>query len=80
MKQLIINQYRKLKDLELNFTNGLNAISGTNGTCKSSLLHLISNSFQQVTKTCEWVKDEKCIQIINAVNGEVILHNGISIN
>ncbi|MBR3262649.1 MAG: AAA family ATPase [Lachnospiraceae bacterium] len=68
MKQLIINQYRKLKDLELNFTNGLNAISGTNGTCKSSLLHLISNSFQQVTKTCEWVKDEKCIQIINAVN------------
>lgn len=68
IKKLHITQYRKLKDLELDFAPGINAISGTNGTCKTSLLHLFSNSLQSVTRSCDWVTDKKCLQVINAVN------------
>ena len=68
IKSIEIKQYRNLKDLDLKFTPGLNAISGSNGTCKTSLLHLVGNSFQAVTKKCTWVNDNKCLQIIKAVN------------
>lgn len=51
IKDLQIVQYRKLKNLNIEFTNNVNVISGTNGTCKTSLLYLISNSFQKVKKT-----------------------------
>ena len=54
--------------MTLKFTPNLNAISGTNGTCKSSLLHMISNSCKAVTKTSDWVKDKDCLHIINSVN------------
>lgn len=68
IKDIHITQYRKLKNLDLEFKPGLNAISGTNGTCKTSLLHIISNSVRAVTTTCDWVKDKSCLRIINAVN------------
>lgn len=68
IKRLHINQYRKIKNLDFDFIPGLNAISGTNGTCKTSLLHLFSNSFQAVTRSCSWLTDARCLQIINAVN------------
>ena len=63
-----IEQYRKLKNISISFSPNVNAISGTNGTCKTSLLHLISNSFQAVNKTCQWLNDSSCLQVINAVN------------
>ena len=68
IKNINIIQYRKLKDLTLGFTKNINAISGTNGTCKTSLLHLLGNSLQAPTKTCSWITDEKCLPIIKAVN------------
>ncbi len=68
IKTLKINQYRKLKNLQLDFSPYLNVISGTNGTCKTSLLHLISNSFQAVTTGCDWVKDGKCLAAIKSIN------------
>ena len=68
IKSIEINQYRKLKNLNLKFSPELNAISGSNGTCKTSLLHLVGNSFQAVTKKCPWINDEKCLQIIKTVN------------
>ncbi len=68
IKNINIIQYRKLKDLTLGFTKNINAISGTNGTCKTSLLHLLGNSLQAPTKTCSWINDEKCLPIIKAVN------------
>ena len=68
IKEIDIEQYRKLKKIKLCFSKNLNAISGTNGTCKTSLLHLVSNSFQAVTKSCDWVKDNKCLPVISAVN------------
>jgi predicted ATPase len=59
---------KKISDMEFEFTSGINVISGTNGTCKTSLLHIISNAFQAVTKNCSWVNDIKCLQIINNIN------------
>lgn len=47
IKKLKFIHYRKLKDIELFFSRGVNIISGTNGTCKTSILHIISNSFKQ---------------------------------
>lgn len=68
IREMHITQYRKLKDINLSFSANLNAISGTNGTCKTSLLHLFSNAFQAVTRNCDWVIDSNCLQAIRAVN------------
>lgn len=68
IKKISISQYRKIKNLELDFVNRINILSGTNGTCKTSLLHIISNSFQAVTKTCSWLQDVNCLETIKKVN------------
>ena len=59
IKQIDIIRYKKFKDISFNFEAGINAISGENGTCKSSLLYLIGNSFQEVKTTCDWIKEKK---------------------
>lgn len=46
VKKIDFIHYRKLKNIEINFSEGVNVISGTNGTCKTSILHIVSNSFQ----------------------------------
>ena len=61
-------QYKKLKDLDLQFKEGLNIISGTNGTCKTSILQIISNSYQKVTNACNWVNDKKSLSLLNNTN------------
>ncbi|WP_051110819.1 AAA family ATPase [Rhizobium sp. 2MFCol3.1] len=43
-------QYRKLKKIQIGFEPGMNLISGTNGTCKSTLMHIVSNSFQALKR------------------------------
>ena len=68
IKKLSVIRYRKIKNLEFDFDKNINIISGTNGTCKTSLLHIVSNSFRAVTKKCNWLQDPKCIDIINKVN------------
>lgn len=68
IKNINIIQYRKLKDISLAFSKNVNAISGTNGTCKTSLLHLFSNALQAPTRSCSWITDDKCLPIIRAVN------------
>ena len=68
IRSIYIDQYRKLQNLNITMSESLNAISGTNGTCKTSLLHIISNSFQIVASTSEWVKDANCLKIIKSVN------------
>lgn len=68
IRKTSIIQYRKMKDMDLDFVKGINIISGTNGTCKTSILHIISNSFQAVTKACNWVNDSNCLETIRKVN------------
>lgn len=68
IKKLSITHYRKLRNIEINLVPGVNILSGTNGTCKSSILHIISNSFQSVTRTCPWVTNPNCLSCINKIN------------
>ena len=68
IKSIQVIKYRKLQNIDFNFSKGINIISGTNGTCKTSLVHMISNAFQAVTKTCDWVQDKSCLDIIKQIN------------
>lgn len=68
IKKIEIVKYKKLSNLTFEFGKRVNAVSGANSTCKTSLLHIISNSFQAPTKTADWIIDKKCISIINALN------------
>lgn len=54
--------------MDLEFSKGINVISGTNGTCKTSLLHIVSNAYQAVTKKCEWLQDSSCLDVIKQIN------------
>lgn len=69
IKDIKFNRYRKLKNIDIEFSTGVNVISGTNGTCKTSILHLISNSFQAINAKCDWVLDKKALNIIKTING-----------
>lgn len=71
IKQIKINKYKKFSDIVFDFETGINAISGENGTCKSSLLYLIGNSFQGISTSCNWINDKKAISVINAINSMV---------
>lgn len=68
IKKLHVNKYRKLNDIEFSFAPDINLISGTNGTCKTSILHLVSNSFQSITKKDDRVVNAKSIDIIKSIN------------
>lgn len=68
IKNIEVIEYRRLKDLKFEFEKGINIISGTNGTCKSSLLYLISNSFQSLTKNSKVTKDKDCLEILKTIN------------
>ena len=68
IKQLHVNKYRKLDGIDLMFDKDINLLSGTNGTCKTSILHLVSNSFQAITKKDARVVNSKSIEIIKSIN------------
>jgi len=60
--------YRKLKNININFNTNLNVIAGTNGTGKSSILHIISNSYKKITKSNPIIKNEDALKVINQMN------------
>ena len=68
IRKIDVTKYRKLQNMEFDLTREINVISGTNGTCKTSLLHMVSNSFQAVTKKCEWVQNPSCLDVIKQIN------------
>lgn len=68
VKKINVVKYRKLQNIEFDFSKGLNVISGTNGTCKTSLIHMISNAYQAVTKNCDWLQDKSCLDVIKQIN------------
>lgn len=56
IKRISFIAYRSLRNVDIEFDK-INVISGTNGTCKSSILHIISNSFQKYPdKVCQELK------------------------
>lgn len=70
IKSINFTRYRKLQGLELKFANEVNAISGENGTCKSSILHIIGNSYQKIKQTNPDV-DTKLLNVIKSINQTV---------
>lgn len=68
ISSLDFTAYRKLKNIKIGFNSKINIIAGTNGTGKSSILHIISNSFQSVVKTDPFVKDSNALDVINRMN------------
>lgn len=68
IKKISVNHYRKLKNVDIELSEGVNVLSGTNGTCKTSLLHIISNSCKAINKSCDWLKDPSCLDTIKKVN------------
>ena len=70
---LKIKHYRKLKDIEIDLAKRINIISGTNGTCKSSILYMVSNAFQEVKTTSVWLKNKDVIKNIKGVNNGINL-------
>lgn len=68
IEKIYVHKYRKLEEMELTFKKDINLLSGANGTCKTSILHLVSNSFQAVTKTDPKVIEKKSLDIIKSIN------------
>lgn len=68
IRQVNIIKYRKLIDISFDFSRNVNVISGTNATCKTSLLHIISNSFQAVTKSSTKLVNKSSVEIIKQIN------------
>lgn len=71
IKSIHIRKYKKLSNIDFEFTEGLNAISGTNGTCKSSLLHIFSNAFKTVKSTDNFLKNKGCVKNIKKTVGKL---------
>ncbi len=70
IKSIKFIKYKKFQDMEFTFsTDKLNMISGQNGTGKSSLLYLVSNSFQEPTKSQDLSNEQKgCLDQIKNIN------------
>lgn len=57
-----------MENIDFEFSKDINIISGTNGTCKTSLLYIISNSFKEIQKSNENIKDINIPTIISQIN------------
>ncbi|AFM80577.1 AAA family ATPase [Streptococcus mutans] len=68
VKELNFIAYRKLKAIKINFSPFVNVIAGTNGTCKSSILHLVSNSYRKVQTTADYIREPNAIKVISKIN------------
>lgn len=71
MKKIHFNTYKKLKNIDISLSLGINAIAGGNGTCKTSILHVLGNSYQQVKSTDSRLENSDCLKVINAINYSV---------
>lgn len=68
VKRIDFIHYKKIKAESMNFEPGLNVISGGNGTCKTSILHIISNSYKEVKSNAQFLKDPSCLRLIKDTN------------
>lgn len=67
IRKIHFNQFRKFTDVDIEFIDRINFIAGANGTCKTTLLHVVSNSFKAVNNNDERFKEE-AISIFTALN------------
>lgn len=68
IKNIEFKKFKKLINIDFEFDNDLNIISGTNGTCKTTILHLISNSFQMPLIRSPNYSNSNCLKVIKAIN------------
>ncbi|MUV06845.1 AAA family ATPase [Planococcaceae bacterium Storch 2/2-2] len=71
VKVLEIEEFKLIKNTKFEFSQYINAIAGGNGTAKSTLLHLISNSYKKPVQRNKDKKIVEAIKIINQVNAQV---------
>lgn len=72
IKNIHINKYKKLSNIDLNFEQGINIIAGANGTCKTSILHLLTNSLKNVNSNNSQ-ELKKCLKTIKKLNDKINL-------
>lgn len=68
IKDISFKKFKKLIDIDFSFDKDVNIISGTNGTCKTTLLHLISNGFQMPKVRSPNYSNNNCLKVIKAIN------------
>lgn len=73
IKSIKVFLYKNLKDINFSFSPGINVISGNNGTGKTTLLHIISNSFKAIQKNdLEFhINNEDFFDIFRATNSSI---------
>lgn len=68
IKDISFKKFKKLIDIDFSFDKDVNIISGTNGTCKTTLLHLVSNGFQMPKVRSPNYSNNNCLKVIKAIN------------
>lgn len=68
IKDISFKKFKKLIDIDFSFDKDVNIISGTNGTCKTTLLHLISNGFQMPKVRSPNYNNNNCLKVIKTIN------------
>ncbi|HBN0521470.1 TPA: AAA family ATPase, partial [Escherichia coli] len=68
IKEISFKKFKKLIDIDFSFNEDINIISGTNGTCKTTLLHLISNGFQMPPSRSQNYSNSNCVRVIKSIN------------
>lgn len=72
IEKIIINKYKKLEGIDFSFTPKINVISGTNGTCKTTLLHIVSNAFKAAKVVSENYSNAACVKVVK--NNNIIVN------
>ncbi|EHC1568861.1 ATP-binding protein, partial [Escherichia coli] len=68
INSIAFKKFKKIEDLSLDFSPDINLISGPNGSCKTTLLHLISNAFQMPALRSPNYKNSNCVKVLKAIN------------
>ena len=68
IEKITFLRYKRFNEIEIPIGKGVTAIMGVNATCKSSLLHVISNSYKAIPQSSDYCTDPDCIKTINAIN------------
>lgn len=71
IEDIEFTKYKRLENMTISFGKGISLIMGTNGTCKSSLLHIISNSYKGIPNKNDMLSDDRCMKIIRVLNQQI---------